>query len=288
MANQNVTQLSQQSGSASATSLFYAVVGGNTDTGLPLSVLVNNLGLTGTPTTPTATTGTNTTQIASTAFVQAQLTSSLASYAPLASPTFTGTTTIPTIALSGGTINGTTIGATTSAAGTFTSLTATSTTSLVAVTCTGLITPSSTIGIKGTGTNDSAQAGSVGEYSSNSTLTTSITTATGTNATSLSLTAGDWDVQAIIGFTPASSTLVSRFQAGVSTTSATFGSFGTYSSQAFGVPGTGVQINSYEVLTSPVVRISLSATTTVYAIAVSNFTGSTMTTDGFLRARRVR
>jgi hypothetical protein len=39
---------------------------------------------------------------------------------------------------------------------------------------------------------------------------------------------------------------------------------------------------------SPVVRISISATTTVYAVASANFTASTMTCDGFLRARRIR
>lgn len=124
-ANQNVTQLTQQVGTAAPTSLFYAVTNGTTDTGLPLSVFVNSLGLTGTPTTPTATTGTNTTQIASTAFVQAQLTSTLAAYAPLASPTFTGTVTIPTVTISAGTINGVTIGGSVAGAGTFTTLTTT-------------------------------------------------------------------------------------------------------------------------------------------------------------------
>lgn len=90
MANQNVTQLVQQTGSAAATSLFYAVTTGSQDTGLPLSVLVNNLGLTGIPTAPTASGGTNTTQIASTAFVQ----TTAGAYAPLAGATFTGTVTV--------------------------------------------------------------------------------------------------------------------------------------------------------------------------------------------------
>lgn len=45
--------------------------------------------LSGTPTAPTASPGTNTTQIATTAFVAT-------SYAPLASPTFTGTPSLPT------------------------------------------------------------------------------------------------------------------------------------------------------------------------------------------------
>lgn len=124
-ANQNVTQLTQQTGTANATSLFYAVINGASDTGLPLSVLVNNLGLTGTPTTPTAAVGTNTTQIASCAFTISQINSSLASYAPLASPTFTGTATLPSVAISGGSINGTTIGASTPSTGAFTTLSST-------------------------------------------------------------------------------------------------------------------------------------------------------------------
>src|ERR1700758_1435765 len=88
-ANQNVTQLTQQSGTANTTSLFYAVTGGTTDTGLPLSVLVNSLGLTGTPTAPTPGSIVNTTQIVTGAYVNTY-------YAPLASPTFTGTPSLPT------------------------------------------------------------------------------------------------------------------------------------------------------------------------------------------------
>ncbi len=52
----------------------------------------NSPALTGTPTAPTAANGTNTTQIATTAFVQDNLSNiDLTPYAPLASPTFTGT-----------------------------------------------------------------------------------------------------------------------------------------------------------------------------------------------------
>lgn len=55
--------------------------------------------LIGTPTAPTASAATNTTQIATTAYVKSQsyLTTTLAAstYAPIASPTFTGTVTLP-------------------------------------------------------------------------------------------------------------------------------------------------------------------------------------------------
>ena len=57
----------------------------------PDSRYLNSPALTGTPTAPTATQGTDTTQLATTAFVNA----AVVSKAPIASPTFTGTVTIP-------------------------------------------------------------------------------------------------------------------------------------------------------------------------------------------------
>ncbi len=99
-------------------------------TSLGLKADLASPALTGTPTAPTATAGTNTTQVATTAFVgtavadlvasapaalntlnelatalgndanfSTTVTTSLASKAPLASPTFTGTATIPTLTL---------------------------------------------------------------------------------------------------------------------------------------------------------------------------------------------
>jgi phage gp45-like len=57
--------------------------------------------LTGTPRAPTAAPGTNTTQLATTAFVLAQGFVTGGPFAPLASPTFTGTVTIPQLYLGG-------------------------------------------------------------------------------------------------------------------------------------------------------------------------------------------
>jgi hypothetical protein len=51
MANQNVFQLTQQSGTANTTSVLYAGVTGTTpDTGLPINVLFNSPTITGSPT----------------------------------------------------------------------------------------------------------------------------------------------------------------------------------------------------------------------------------------------
>lgn len=349
MANQNVTQLTQQTGSAAPTSLFYAVTGGSTDTGLPLSVLVNSLGLTGVPTTPTAALSTNTTQIASTAFVQTQLASSLAPYAPLASPTFTGTVTMATATVSGvlsgtnttqsttsttgaivtagglgvaldifcggtyhgsiitaaGTINNIPIGASTPNTGAFTTLSASSTVSgtgfstylasppsigstvassgaFTTLRASGLITPTSNIGIQGTTAADSAQAGSIGEYATNTTSGTSLSSGTVVNATSVSLTAGDWDVQGTVQFVGSASNVTS-YQLSVSTTSATLGVLGTLRQQQ-SAQSSGS--NTHD--STPMVRINVSATTTVYVTAVASFSTGTATCNGFIRARRVR
>ena len=67
---------------------------GTTQGGHP-SLGANSPALTGTPTAPTAGSGTNTTQIATTAFVTAAL-PDISGKANIASPTFTGTVTIPT------------------------------------------------------------------------------------------------------------------------------------------------------------------------------------------------
>lgn len=176
-------------------------------------------------------------------------------------------------AISGGTVDNSPIGNTTASSGKFTTLNAT-----------GLITPSATAGIKGTATNDNANAGSVGEYVTNTTSGTSLTTATANTCTSASLTAGDWDVQSIVLFTPGSTTSITSLYSGVSTVAGTAGSLGQYTK--VGTPG---QVpNNTSVITSPVVRVSIASTTTVYAIGRGDFTVSTLTCDGFIRARRVR
>ena len=320
-ANQNVTQLTQQTVSANTTSLFYAVTSGTTDTGLPFSVFVNNLGLTGVPTVPTATPGTNTTQIASTAFVvasyaplasptftgvpaaptatngtnttQIATTAYVVTYAaPLASPTFTGTPTLPTgtIAVTQTTGNSSTAVATTAfVANTFAappSYGATTPAAVHATTigATGLITPTSSIGIAGTTTNDNAQAGSIGEFPTPTNLTAvSLTTATATNLSSVSLTAGDYEVSGLVIYIPAGTSTVSGYATGISTTSATLGPNGTTASLNATLT-TGAQQNSV----TPTVRISLASTTTVYLVGFFVFGVSTATANGYLHIRRVR
>jgi hypothetical protein len=114
----------------------------------------------------------------------------------------------------------------------------------------------------------------------------SLTTATAANMTSLSLTAGDYDVSGSCTFQTAATTSVTASICGISTTSATLGADGTYARDTFVavVPG-AVEWKDHA---APMTRISLSGTTTVYLVGQSTFTVSTQTAGGFIRARRVR
>lgn len=142
----------------------------------------------------------------------------------------------------------------------------------------------------GTATNDNAAAGSVGEYVESiivSGSATSLTNAVDKNITSISLTAGDWDVSALAYYSSGASTSITALcpslslTTGVSDTS-TAGRFNHYREAAF-VPGavnTAVPIPSY--------RFSLSGTTTIFLVTFASFSVSTLAAWGIIRARRVR
>lgn len=135
----------------------------------------------------------------------------------------------------------------------------------------------------GTNTNDNAATGYVGEYLSSTASGISLTTATDANITSISLTAGDWDVEGTIAFAPsASPTLI---LASISSTSATASATmdGTTYHQSTAFPaGSTQQINSGSR------RFSLSATTTIYLVGRASFSSGTCLANGVIRARRAR
>lgn len=166
------------------------------------------------------------------------------------------------------------LGATTPNSGAFTTLSAT-----------GAFTPSQTAGIVGTTTNNNANTGSVGELVSSGVTGTSLTTATSKTSVSISLTAGDWDAECTNTFNPAGSTTVSLLQSGVSVVNNTLpaANAGAAVLLQATLPTGAIQIQSTQRT-----RFNLATTTTIYCIAVANFGASTMTVDGFIRARRVR
>jgi len=143
--------------------------------------------------------------------------------------------------------------------------------------------------IPGTGTNDNADAGNVGEYISSTVLAGSavgLTTATAANVTSISLTAGDWDVWGAVANTVGAGTTTSLVVGWISTTSATQPTSpneGAYASDSRAVAANGV-------VTMPVgsKRISLASTTTVYLGVRADFAVNTMAAYGFIGARRRR
>lgn len=145
---------------------------------------------------------------------------------------------------------------------------------------------SSTTGIIGTTTNDNAAAGSVGEYIS-STVSggspVSLTTNVVANVTSISLTAGDWDVGGIVGFSLGTGTSVTYSTAAANSTSATLPALGGYASNGT----TSVPVTDPS-LVIPTIRASLSTTTTYYLVAKAGFTVSTLGAYGMIWARRRR
>lgn len=158
-------------------------------------------------------------------------------------------------------------------------------TTVAGLTFTSAITPQSTGGIVGTTTNDSANAGSIGEYvSSTQSTPQALTTNTALNVTSISLTAGDWDVTGIVAITAASTTQLNNILGGSNTTSATIGSLGTYFQI---IPGNTNSTALYNI-PIPTTRYSLSATTTIYLVAQVGFATSTASATGVIRARRIR
>jgi hypothetical protein len=142
--------------------------------------------------------------------------------------------------------------------------------------------------IAATATNDNATAGKVGEFISSSVSSgspVSLSTGVTVNLTSMSLTAGDWDVWFEAVFAPAGSTTVSLMDVSISQTSAAF-SFAN--GDFFQVAYPGLTIGTSSSVTCGPSRQSLASTTTVYGVIASSFGTSTMAAYGILRARRVR
>lgn len=154
--------------------------------------------------------------------------------------------------------------------------------------CTAL-TNASGIDIKGTNTNDSAAAGDVGELVSSVVASSTPVNSTGTgqffDVTSISLTAGDWDVspQVCFALNGATATVAG---AAVSITAGNSSS-GLVAGDSYinGLPPTTA---ADVAMTIAPKRFSLAATTTVYLKALINFSAGTPQAYGRISARRVR
>lgn len=153
--------------------------------------------------------------------------------------------------------------------------------SATTISATGLITPASAIGIKGTAVGDNAQVGSIGEFPSQSGGGASnITSATSTSIGGIALSAGDWDVEVVGDFVCTVAAISSIFL-GVSTTLNALGPFGSY----VHIP---IPVSTNITAVTPTVRISVAAPTTVYATGNVGFGSGTCTLQTSIRARRIR
>lgn len=146
--------------------------------------------------------------------------------------------------------------------------------------------------IQGSNTNDAAAAGIVGETIVNaiaSTSAVSYTSAQTKNFTSISLTAGDWDVCGNVIFSCASvpANNVYLATANITTSTGTLADDGYQASHT--MTSSTVAVSAFINLSLPSRRFSLSATTTVFLVARSpSFSSGTVTAYGFIDARRVR
>lgn len=161
--------------------------------------------------------------------------------------------------------------------------------STTTLSATGAITPSQTAGIVGTTTNNAANAGSIGEViaaSVPSTSAISLATGTAANVTGVSLTAGDWRCTGVTAFHPAATTSVTNYSNGLSGASASFGALGTYASHSTAAQVLGAAPD--EIIALPVTQVLIASTTTIYMIAESTFTVSTMAAYGSMLCTRTR
>lgn len=155
--------------------------------------------------------------------------------------------------------------------------------------------------LPGTATNDAAAAGKVGEVISCTQLTAnavSISSGTAANvlsaatsscgANSISLTAGDWDVDGTIFFSTAATTTLNSMISSISPTSATLVTTpGSISVVTYGATGIVPGANNNTVSVGPT-RVSVSATTPYFLVGLSLFTTSTTSVFGIITARRKR
>jgi hypothetical protein len=153
-----------------------------------------------------------------------------------------------------------------------------------------IIGTSGAVAIRGTGTNDSATAGFVGEYVSSNITTNTNFPSSGVygDLTSISLTAGNW----ILGFNcdvnNASGVTVTDFEFGMSSNSGN-SSTGLTLNDNYQAVSTDLPTGDREQMTISGFRVSLSSTTTYYLKYSAGYTGGTAPfARGKIYALRVR
>lgn len=141
---------------------------------------------------------------------------------------------------------------------------------------------------KGTTTNDSACAGCVGEFVSANASSFAPADGAYENVASISLTAGDWDVEGTVVLASGTMTGLTAFSTCISTVSATCTVLNAGGVHQDTTAASGIGSRFWP---TGLRRITLTATTTVYLLGFVDFTTvgtASYATSSNIRARRVR
>jgi len=143
-------------------------------------------------------------------------------------------------------------------------------------------------GINGTVTNDSAAAGKVGEAvrAVVTSFTNFAATATWGNVTSISLTAGDWDVTGLLYYQLNGATSAGAYEVAISLFSGNTTTDHSAGDNVMDGPFPTVALN--QSISVPVWRVSVASTTTVFLKALGVYTVGNPRYVGRISARRIR
>ncbi len=153
----------------------------------------------------------------------------------------------------------------------------------------GSLATSQTAGIIGTTTNNAANAGSVGEYVTSAVASgagPTLSNNTPADVTTISLTAGDWDVSVVGMFNVDATVTVANVTICASLTTATLDT--TPGRIAYNAPFTSGAGGNTLGFSVPSARFSLSGTATIYMVAQMGLNTGTNKAFGIIHARRVR
>lgn len=144
--------------------------------------------------------------------------------------------------------------------------------------------------IVGTATNDNATAGNIGQYIqsvvSRSTPVTASANGTYFDITSISLTAGDWEVSLTVGLIPA--TTQTGYEIGIGTTTGNSAAGMAYGENQLQINTTGLGAALDDGMSIPGYRVSIASTTTYFAKGLGFYSLGTPKFYGRLSARRMR
>lgn len=140
--------------------------------------------------------------------------------------------------------------------------------------------------LPGIGSNTAAASGKIGEVISASGTSGSLVSSTSTALGSISLTAGDWDVSAMVQCNAAGGTSTTDYYASLSATSASVAApYGTSIVLHERIPAAA---DHAECFTIAPTQALLNATTSLYINVQAVFTGTAPTATWSIRARRMR